>query len=106
MPDVYIGGRRYRLGANQFKDAGGEAEIYDLGDGRVAKVFKEPDHPDYHQKPNEQKTAKERLRLHQRKLREFPRGLPAHVVTPQELATDSTGTRVLGYVMPFVAGAE
>ncbi|HEY3445271.1 MAG TPA: hypothetical protein VGK67_02860 [Myxococcales bacterium] len=106
MNAVFLGGKRIALKPAMALGKGGEADVFDLGRGRALKVFKAPDHPDYQGLPHEQATAQARLAEHQRKLRDFPLGLPAHVVVPEELATDAAGTTVLGYAMRKVAGAE
>ncbi|HYD40719.1 MAG TPA: hypothetical protein VEB43_07800, partial [Anaeromyxobacter sp.] len=102
--DVYLGKRRIRLDPSQALGTGGEADVFRVGD-RALKLFKPPDHPDLDGHPDAQRAAAERLRVHQRKLREFPAGLPAEVVAPEELATDRAGRVVLGYAMPLVAPA-
>jgi len=104
--EVYLSGQRLRLDPARALGQGGEAEVFDLGDGRALKVFKGPDHPDYQGSPAEQRAAEQRLFVHQQKLPGFPRGLPAPVVAPQELATDRSGRRVLGFAMPLVRPAE
>lgn len=106
MPDVYVGGKRIRLDPTRSIGKGGEADVYDIGGSRAIKLFKPPDHPDYEGEPHEQKAAAARIAEHQVKLREFPRQVPAHVITPQELATNQSGNRVLGYTMHLVSGAE
>ena len=44
---VYIDGTRVQLAPAALLGQGGEAEVYDLGDGRVLKWWTPPDHPDY-----------------------------------------------------------
>jgi hypothetical protein len=104
--DVWLEGKKVRLDPRNALGKGGEADVYDLGDGRALKVFKTPRHPDFTGQPAEQAAAKARLAEHQRKLRDFPTGLPARVVTPQALATDKQGQEVLGYAMRKLAGVE
>jgi H/ACA ribonucleoprotein complex subunit 3 len=70
------------------------------------KLFKPPDHPDLAGQPHEQHAARERIKTHQEKLRVFPKNLPAHVITPEELVTDSSGQRILGYTMQLLSGVE
>lgn len=100
------------LDPTQSKGKGGEAEVFGLGDfysdGRqiVVKVYKGSDHPDYVGQPHEQRGAEDRLATHQTKLREFPKDLPQEMVAPIDLATNRTGTKVLGYSMEFVGGHE
>ncbi len=107
MPNyVYIGGQRISLSPTREIGKGGEAEIFDIGGGRVVKIYKSPTHPDYAGVVNDQKAARERIATHQRKLPAFPKGLPSRVVTPIELATDQSGRQVLGYTMAFLQNAE
>ncbi len=106
MAEAYLNGRRLTLHPGRLIGQGGEAEVYDLGGGRAAKLFLPPTHPDFARDPAGQKAAEERLREHQAKLRAFPAGLPGRVVVPESLLTDRTGRTVLGYSMPLVSGAE
>jgi len=106
LKEVFLGQRRVKLLPTTAIGKGGEADVYDLGDGRALKVFKTPDHPDYQGQPAEQQAAEQRIALQQLKLRAFPTGLPSHVVTPGELAFDRSGRQVLGYAMPLVRPAE
>jgi hypothetical protein len=105
-PDVYVRGKRVRLDPAASVGKGGEADVFAIGGGSVLKVWKTPEHPDYAAEPAEQDGARDRIALHQRKLREFPKGLPARVIAPEELATDKSGRLVAGYTMRFVDGAE
>ena len=104
--EVYVGGKRVKVSPQASVGKGGEADVFDIGGGTVLKLWKTPDHPDYEGAPAEQDAARARIDLHQQKLRVFPRGLPARVVTPVALATDKTGQRISGYTMSFVDGAE
>ena len=106
MPTVYLDGTRVTLSPSQAIGKGGEADVFDLGNGRAVKLFKPPDHPDYDGQPHEQRAAQERIRTHQEKLRAFPRNLPGHVIIPEDFVTDSSGRRILGYAMRFLSGAE
>lgn len=104
--DVFLNGKRVRLDPATSIGKGGEADVFDLGDGRALKVFKAPEHPDYAGLPAEQRAAQERIALHQQKLCRFPGGLPAQVIAPGELATDKQRARIVGYAMPLLRGAE
>jgi H/ACA ribonucleoprotein complex subunit 3 len=84
---------------------GGEAEIYDLKNGQVAKIFKTADHPDYNGLLHEQQSAELRIQQHQQKLRTFPENLPSNCMTPQQLVTDKSGQQILGYTMNFIANS-
>lgn len=103
--DVYVSGKRIHLDPKQAIGKGGEADVYDIGGDRALKVFKQPDHPDYQGLAVEQEGARRRIAEHQRKLREFPAGLPSRVVAPLELATDRKGS-IVGYAMRHIRGAE
>jgi hypothetical protein len=104
--NVYIAGKSVRLDPARAIGKGGEADVYDIGGGRALKLFKQPEHPDLQGDEAAQEAARLRLQEHQTKLREFPSGLPAQVIRPEELATDGTGRRVLGYAMRLLAGAD
>lgn len=104
--DVYIGGKRVRLNPTHAVGKGGEADVFRLDSQTVVKVFKRPNHPDFNGNPIEVQGARTRIDEHQRKLREFPKNLPEKVISPQLLATDRTGDRILGYTMRFLDGAE
>lgn len=99
---VYLKGKKLPLTAQQMLAKGGEAEIYDLGNGQVAKIFKTPDHPDYEGLILEQRSTALRLQIHQQKLKQFPCHLPHNCITPQNLITDRSGQNILGYTMTLV----
>src|SRR3989344_2896653 len=99
------GRKKFRPDPSKSIGKGGEADIYDVGDGMALKVFKTPDHPDFDGLPHEQEGARARIAEHQRKLPAFPLNLPIHMVAPQELAYGRDGS-IVGYVMPFKRGAE
>lgn len=105
MSQVIVAGRRLQLTPSSSIGKGGEADVYQVKPGIVLKVFKRPDHPDYEGQPHEQEAARERIKTHQAKLRDFPRGMPKRVIVPLELATDPSGI-VIGYTMEFVSPAE
>jgi H/ACA ribonucleoprotein complex subunit 3 len=99
--DIYLNQKRIKLNPKNAIGKGGEADIYDLKNGKVLKLFKTADHPDYQLLPQEQLAAQARLSLHQQKLPAFPQNLPARVIKPETLATDKQGM-ILGYAMPFL----
>jgi tRNA A-37 threonylcarbamoyl transferase component Bud32 len=102
---VWLDGRAIKLAASALVGQGGEAEIYDLADGRVLKWWKPADHPDYQNDQVSADAATRRIAEHQRKLRAFPAGLPAAVIAPGSLATaKKTSTTVVGFAMRKVAG--
>lgn len=105
MTAVFLDGKRVVLQPGALLAQGGEAEIYDLGDGTVVKHFKPPAHPDFAGDAAAQALVAQRLAEHQRKLPAFPAALPAQVVTPCGLAFAEKAERTLvGYRMPKVAG--
>lgn len=104
---VWLEGRRLRPEQLPRIGVGGEAEVFDLGDGRALKLFKAPDHPDHALDPAAGPAAQARIDEHQHKLPQYPRALPVRVVAPRALATERKGKgRILGYAMPVVEGAE
>jgi hypothetical protein len=99
-----IGKRTVSVTAKNAIGKGGEADIFDLHDGTVAKVFKNKKHPDLLTQADKD-AAERRIDEHQLKLPAFPKGLPSNVAAPLELATNSAG-RIVGYVMRMIEGAE
>ncbi len=104
--NLYLNHKRIKVTPKQSVGKGGEADVYDIGEGRALKIFKGADHPDFAGMPEAQRAAAERLAVHQHKLPAFPRYLPPNVVVPHELATDGKGGRIVGYAMSLVAGAD
>jgi H/ACA ribonucleoprotein complex subunit 3 len=104
--EVYIAGKRVRVSPKHAIGKGGEADIYDLGQGIALKLYKAPEHPDYAAFPEQQVAAAQRLACVQTKLPAFPTLLPERVLAPLALATDRRETRILGYTMPLLQGAE
>ena len=105
MIDIYVGGQRHTVDPDKPLGAGGEARIFNLGNGQVAKVYYEPTDPALSNDPAAQHAAQRRIDMHKLKLPEFPRGMPAAVVAPTDLVKNRQG-RVIGYTMPFIAGGE
>jgi H/ACA ribonucleoprotein complex subunit 3 len=105
--EVLIGSakKRFRPDPSKSIGKGGEADIYDIGDGVALKLFKSPDHPDYDGLPHEQEGARKRIAEHQQKLPSFPTNLPPRMVAPRELAYLKDGT-IVGYTLSFVTPAE
>jgi hypothetical protein len=102
---VWIDGARVALAPAALIGQGGEAEVYDLGDGRVLKWWKPPDHPDHDGLPDAQAAARARLDERPGKLRALPGGLPAAVVAPCGVALAGRRSKdVVGYLMPRIAG--
>lgn len=105
MPDYFLkGGQRLRLKPDEAVGKGGEADIF-VEKGSAVKIFKPPTHADLAGNPQEQAMARERIAEHQRKLPDFPKGLPERVVSPLELVYDTKGM-VAGYCMKLLSGAE
>jgi hypothetical protein len=104
--NVYVGKTKIRLDPSLSIGQGGEADVYDIGEGRALKLFKPPTHPDFAGDPVGQRAAFERIEEHQRKLRVFPANVPPRVVSPLDLATTRDGRQVLGYTMRLLRGAE
>jgi hypothetical protein len=103
---VWIDGARVALAPAALLGQGGEAEVYDLGDGRVVKWWKPADHPDYDGLPDAQAAARARRAERPAKLRALPGGLPPAVVAPCGLALAGRRARdIVGYMMPRIAGA-
>ena len=81
---------------------GGEASVYMINANTVAKIFHLPDSTT----PADQKKAMGiKLALQQKKLPSFPKGLPANVITPDKMITDSKGI-IMGYTMNFIDQAQ
>lgn len=102
---VFIKDQSVSLSPRQAIGKGGEADIYNIGNGLVLKVFKPPDHPDYAGEPHEQQGARERIKTHQLKLPAFPKNLPSRVITPIDLAYDQSN-HIAGYTMRFMRNTE
>ena len=104
--NIYLKGKRIYVDPAKSIGKGNEADIFDIGSGMVLKLFKPPEHPDYQGLPDEEEGARVRIAEHQEKLPAFPRNMPTHIITPQELATDQGNKKILGYTMKFLNGAE
>ena len=104
MTSVVVDGQRVEPSALAVLGAGGEAEVYDLGDGRALKLYKRADHPDVAGDPLREAAATARLAEAEARLADFPRALPSTFVAPLGLARAVRGRAVVGYVMPKVAG--
>ena len=100
---VHVDGARVSLAPAAMLGQGGEAEVYDLGDGRVLKWWKPAEHPDFDGLPEAKAAAKRRLDENPAKLRALPGNLPAAVVAPCGFALNKRG-QVIGYLMPKVSG--
>lgn len=83
--DILINGQRVQIHPRQAIAKGGEADIFDLGQGKALKLFKPPNHPDYQGLPSEQQAAIARIAEHQQKLPQFPTQVPKRVVKPEAI---------------------
>ena len=102
---VWVDGARVQLAPAALLGQGGEAEVYDLGDGRVLKWWKPADHPDFDGMPEAQAAATRRISEQPEKLRALPGNLPPAVVTPCGFAlAGKRSTEVVGYLMSRVTG--
>ncbi len=101
---VYIDGRQLTLAPAALLGQGGEAEVYDLGDGRVVKWWKPAEHSDFEGLPAAQAAATARIAQAPAKLRALPTSLPREIVVPIALALARRAGQVVGYVMPRVTG--
>ncbi len=105
LPIINIKGQILSLSPSQSIGKGGEADIFDIGQGKVLKLFKMPNHPDYQGQPLEQQGAQFRLQEHQIKLPRFPQSLPSQVISPLDLAQDPSTYQIVGYTMKKVSNA-
>ncbi len=104
--ELLLGNRKVKVKTSLIVGQGGEAVIYRLDSDTVLKLFKGPDHPDFAGLPQEQEAARLRLELQQKKLPAFPKGLPAQVVAPEDLAREPVSGMAVGFSMRFVPKAE
>lgn len=107
MSAVYLRGQRLTLSPSQKIGEGGEAEVFDIGNGQVLKLFKQPNHPDFAGSATERAMVQDRIAGHQRKLPAFPKNLPSQIISPLDLVTSTaTGSTIVGYTMRFLRGGE
>jgi hypothetical protein len=94
---VWVDGARVALDPAALLGQGGEAEVYDLGDGRAVKWWKPADHADFAGQPDAQAAAARRIAERPGKLRALPGNLPPAVVAPCGLAlARRRSTQILG----------
>lgn len=110
MKKILINGTPLMVDPDAAIAQGGEADIFDLRNGFVLKLYKRADHPDFLGFPEEQHKAEDRLRRQQMKLPAFPKGLPARVVAPCDLALEKKSKNIpgmiVGFTMPYIRGTE
>jgi hypothetical protein len=97
---VMCNGQPLQLEDRDLLGQGGEARVYRHGT-QALKVFHDVD-PALSLAEREYAVRLRNLRL--RKLRAFPRGLPAHVVAPGDVVTDLHDA-IVGYAMPLLVDA-
>ncbi len=105
--DVYVKQKRIALDPAASIGKGGEADVFDLGDGSVLKLWKTPlPTPTTPGSPPSRTPRASASRCTRPSSALSPEGMPDGVVAPLELATDRSGKLLVGYSMPYVAGAE
>lgn len=99
MKTVYIDNQKLNL----YKEIGGgqEAIIFDAGNRLAIKAYRLPHDRYYQHNTLEQTAAAHRLKINQKKLASYPKGLPKSVVTPIKLVTNKKGV-IIGYMMPLI----
>jgi len=104
-PELTLRGQRLTLLPQNLIGSGGEADVYDHGNGVAIKIFKTPQHPDYAFAPSAQAAARDRLAIHQRKLPLLQQmRVPQRVIRPDELVVDARSGEIAGYAMRLVQG--
>jgi len=106
---VYIGTTVYNLSPSDAIGSGGESDCFLIGTDKVAKIYKQANHMDLKNFPEEQKQATKRLKIHQEKLPallKIANSLPSNVVIPLELITNEKSSSIIGYTMDFIHNAE
>lgn len=81
--------------------SGAEAQVYQLDNKTVAKLYKQPN--DFTLKA-EQEAAKNRIAVQQTKLAEIPRNISDGVITPDDFIMN--GKSIAGYTMRFIPGSD
>jgi hypothetical protein len=104
MATVFVAGNQVTLNPKDAIGKGGEADVYRYKN-KALKIYKDEKHVDLQGDPHGQRAATERLAIHQRKLPAFPKGLPANVIAPEDLATDKKNL-IVGYDMQLLPTAE
>lgn len=105
MRTIQIGTRTFQLKPSDLVGSGGEAEIYDLGNGKVFKFYKPPIHADFKGDAVDQLGAKLRIKEHQKKLPAFMQlHMPTRVIGPSALGKQKSG--IVGYAMKYIKFTE
>src|SRR6185436_12638692 len=101
VTQVYVKGKPLRLDPSTSIGKGGEAEVWDIGNGLALKVFYNTQSPLFNGDPKARLAAKQKLAQQQKKLPHFPTTLPEAVVKPVDLAFDAN-QRIVGYTMKYL----
>jgi hypothetical protein len=107
MLNVVIDGKIWTLTPAQLLAEGGEANVYDLQDGRVAKIWKDHTHPDFAHSIDLQAIAKQRIVEYGAKVAALPNDLATRlpqVATPNGLVTSAQDRSICGFVMKKLSG--
>lgn len=107
MPKARINGNVVTFTDEMEIGQGNEAYVYKWGK-KAVKHYKLPTDPSYSGAPdeeNERKMAAQRLVVVQTKLPEYPKGLPAKMVTPEDIGYEVSGNKISCYVMPYLENA-
>lgn len=103
MLELYVGSRKVLIDLSKPLGDGNEAVVVDIGGGLAAKIFKEPDHPDYKGNLLEQEVARHRIQEHQKKLLDVPKNMGTAAVTPIDLLRKSN-KQIAAYTMSLKSG--
>lgn len=103
---IYINNKPINLDAKSSKGEGGEAEVFLLQNGDLAKIYKTFSHPSYAFEDNEQENAKTRLKIAQTKIPALTKlNLPAGAVGPKDIIYNAK-KQIIGYTMDFINNAD
>ncbi|MBP9086884.1 MAG: hypothetical protein KBG15_12240 [Kofleriaceae bacterium] len=86
---------------------GGEALVFDLHDGRVLKLWKQPHHADFAHDPVLQAQAGQRIAHYSAKLLALPATLASNapqLIVPTSLCRDQASNAIVGFAMRRVDG--
>jgi hypothetical protein len=105
---IYLGSQKVSLSPTKSIGKGGEADVYDIGNGQAVKVYKDSQHPDLANNSQERRSAEHRLQEHQNKLPDLlvlSNNLSKNIVTPIELVNNNEDL-ICGYTMRLLNDAE
>lgn len=108
MTNFILNSRRVSLNPSDVIGEGGEAEVFKLDAGTVAKIFKAPNHRDFAHSQLLVDLAKKKQAERQQKLLDFPTNLPAAVIVPDQLLYSANPGQqlIIGYTMPYLQGSN